>query len=83
MSYPQNILEIQILLDAHVLGKFQPRGISQQHDAAVERLLSEGMVQLSPADGSVTTSLKGQFWVDHLCTIPYPVTTFAIPKEPA
>jgi hypothetical protein len=33
--------------------------------------------------GGYTTSLKGQFWMDHIRTIPYPVEVmrFAIPEQ--
>lgn len=30
---------------------------------------------------SFTTTLRGQFWVNHLLTIPYPVESYAIPGE--
>jgi hypothetical protein len=75
---PQNLLEIEMLIQAHCLAQYKPRQ-SEAHDDALNRLLKADMLKLNP-DLSVTTTLRGQFWVDHLATIPYPVESYKIPE---
>jgi hypothetical protein len=76
---PQNILEIEMLLNAHCFAGFKPKK-SESHDDALDRLIRADMVQLSRTDNTVTTTLRGQFWIAHLLHIPYPVVSYEIPK---
>jgi hypothetical protein len=76
---PQNLLEIELLIKAHVYAEFKPP-TSEAHDDALNRLLQADMVNISASDATVTTTLRGQFWVEHLRTIPYPVESYRIPE---
>lgn len=80
MSGPANIVEIEVILKAHCFANFKPP-ISTAHDEAIDRLLKADMIRVNQHDGSFTTTLRGQFWVNHLLTIPYPVESYAIPGE--
>ncbi|MFP3556374.1 hypothetical protein SB861_37525 [Paraburkholderia sp. SIMBA_049] len=79
MEGPLNLLEIELLIKAHVLANYKPDS-SHAHDAAVNRLLKLDMIQLRQSDLTVTTSLRGQYWVEHLRTIPFPVESYRIPE---
>jgi hypothetical protein len=76
---PQNLLEIELLIKAHVYAEFKPP-TSRAHDEAVNRLMKLDMIRLNVDDLTVTTTLRGQFWVNHLCTIPFPVESYRIPE---
>lgn len=80
MKGPQNLLEIEMLIHAHVYAEFKPKR-SEAHDDALNRLISADMLKLKPGDLTVRTTLRGQFWVEHLTTIPYPVESYKIPEE--
>lgn len=79
MKGPKNLLEIELLIQAHVYAQFKPKE-SCAHDEAVNRLLKLDMIRLNADDLTVTTTLRGQYWVDHLCTIPFPVESYRIPE---
>jgi len=78
VTTPQNILEIEMLLNAHVFSAFKPVR-SDAHKEALDRLASAGMVKLN-YDNTITTTLRGQFWISHLLNIPYPVEKYEIPQ---
>jgi hypothetical protein len=78
VNRPQNLVEIEMLIQAHYFAGFKPRS-SEAHNDALDRLLKADMVKVN-SNSEVTTTLRGQFWVNHLCTIPFPVESYKIPE---
>lgn len=79
MTGPQNMIEIQMILDLKWMGDWKCNP-NKMHVEAFERIQQAGLV-MQPKDGTWTLSDKGLFYVDHLMAQPYPVYTFKIPTE--
>lgn len=75
-----NPSNLELLIHCHVTPEQHPRGDAPAIKEGIHYLLKEGMIERY--DRSYTTTKKGQFYIEHLLSLPFPVehTTYVIPK---
>lgn len=82
LKYPENVLELEMLLQSYYSAAMLTDATqcrSDQHRAALHRLVRNGLVELYNERINVTE--MGRFYVQHLLTVPYPETAFRIPEQ--
>lgn len=80
---PQNTIELEMLLQAYYMADGPQVLCSDAHKAAAERLVNTGVCAWKAGKSyCLRTTAKGEFYINHLMTISYPVetTTFVIPE---
>jgi hypothetical protein len=81
MSKPQNVVELELLLQIYYLPDVTADQSKSREDAAL-RLRQAGLVEWNSHRAQFHITEMGTFYVKHLLGIPYPVavTRFAIPE---
>jgi hypothetical protein len=81
MKRPFNPLELELLMQAIYMAHGAKVNASAEHVAAADRLVQAGCVRWAMT-GHVAATERGQFYIKHLLSIPYPVdkVQFVIPE---
>ena len=69
---------LEVLIHCHCNPTVHPRLSSESVKEAIRLLVFEGMIE--QFDRHYVTTDKGAFYLSHLLSVPFPVTSFVIPE---
>lgn len=70
---------LEVLLHCHVSPERHPRSDAPAVHEDIRVLKANGLIE--PYDRTHRTTEKGEFYIKHLLSVPFPVTDFKIPES--